>query len=132
YFHFSCLPNACPPTEEKLILNEEFDSFNLDLWKHEITMGGGGNWEFQMYGNNRTNSYVEDGKLFLQPTLTSDYLGEDQLRHESPIVQSHPSAPLEGHFRVSCDDVTTNMAARIPINPVMSARVRSASSQMLR
>lgn len=32
-------------------------------------------------GNNRTNSYVEDGKLFLQPTLTSDYLGEDQLRN---------------------------------------------------
>ncbi|CAN0506442.1 unnamed protein product, partial [Laminaria digitata] len=27
--------------------------------------------------NNRTNSYVKDGKLFLQPTLTSDYLGED-------------------------------------------------------
>jgi len=26
------------PTDEALILNEEFDSFNLDLWKHEITM----------------------------------------------------------------------------------------------
>lgn len=31
-------------------------------------------------GNNRTNSYVEDGKLFLQPTLTSDYIGAEQLR----------------------------------------------------
>lgn len=33
--------------DEVLILNEEFDGeFNLDLWKHEITMVRGRNLEF--------------------------------------------------------------------------------------
>jgi len=26
---------------------------DFSIWKHEITMGGGGNWEFEYYGNNR-------------------------------------------------------------------------------
>lgn len=29
---------SCVPKGETLILNEEFDSLNLDLWKHEISM----------------------------------------------------------------------------------------------
>lgn len=29
----------------KLIFADEFDSFDLSTWKHEITMAGGGNWE---------------------------------------------------------------------------------------
>lgn len=39
--------------------------------------GGGGNWEFQWYTNNRSNSFVEDGVLHLNPTLTSGDFGED-------------------------------------------------------
>lgn len=40
----------------------------IDTWSHEITLAGGGNWEFQMYSNNRTNSFVEDGILHIRPT----------------------------------------------------------------
>ena len=39
-------------------------------------MGGGGNWEFEYYTNNRTNSFVKDGILHLQPTFTEDTIGE--------------------------------------------------------
>jgi len=42
-------------------------------------MGGGGNWEFEMYTNNRTNSYTKDGILHLQPTLLEDNIGENAL-----------------------------------------------------
>lgn len=50
-------PNACrytPTTvsgtqapsgricKDQLLLEETFDSFNTDLWKHEMTLGGGG------------------------------------------------------------------------------------------
>lgn len=50
---------------------------------------------FCVAGNNRTNSFVEDGKLFLQPTLTSDYLGAEQLRNgvESALQQGYSIAP---------------------------------------
>jgi len=39
-------------------------------------MSGGGNWEFEYYTNNRTNSFVTDGTLYIQPTLFSDNVGE--------------------------------------------------------
>ena len=54
-----------------LIFHEPFDKLNMDIWEHEITMNGGGNWEFQVYYNNRTNSYVKDSTLYIQPSLGS-------------------------------------------------------------
>ena len=30
-----------------LIFHEPFDTLDMDVWEHEITMNGGGNWEFQ-------------------------------------------------------------------------------------
>ena len=62
-----------------LALEDDFDDFNLSLWKHQITLGGGGNWEFQYYINNRTNSYVKDGVLYIQPTLLADQIGEENI-----------------------------------------------------
>jgi len=70
-------------TEAKVLMRDDFDHFNMTRWKHEITMGGGGNWEFEYYTNNRTNSFVKDGVLHLQPTLTADTVGEDTVRHGS-------------------------------------------------
>lgn len=32
----------------RLVFHDEFDEFDLSVWKHDITMGGGGNWEFQV------------------------------------------------------------------------------------
>ncbi|CAM9435429.1 unnamed protein product [Ectocarpus sp. 12 AP-2014] len=94
-------------------------------------MGGGGNWEFQMYGNNRTNSFVEDGKLFLQPTLTSDYMGEEQVSGVSPTTFDMwglvPADQCTSNMFYGCSRAS-NMAARIAINPVMSARVRTAGT----
>lgn len=33
------------------------------------------NWEFQVYDNTRTNSYVDNGILHLKPTLLEDRYG---------------------------------------------------------
>ncbi len=58
----------------KPVLSEEFSSSGIDfgLWKHEISAGGirGQNWEFQYFQNNRTNSYVKDGHLYIKPTVS--------------------------------------------------------------
>ena len=62
--------------EMVLALEDNFDTFNLSLWKHEITLGGGGNWEFEYYTNNRLSSYVKGGVLYIQPTLLADEIGE--------------------------------------------------------
>jgi len=57
-----------------LIFEETWDDFNLNRWKHELTMSGGGNWEFQVYTNNRTNSYVRDNTLFIKPVRSAKKL----------------------------------------------------------
>jgi len=37
------------------MFEDDFDVFSTDKWEHEITLGGGGNWEFQAYTHNRSN-----------------------------------------------------------------------------
>ena len=32
----------------ELIFEDNFDKLDFDKWEHEITMSGGGNWEFQV------------------------------------------------------------------------------------
>jgi hypothetical protein len=61
---------------ETLIFEDNFDKFNMSRWEHELTMSGGGNWEFEWYVNNRSNSYVKNSVLYLKPTLTEDAIGE--------------------------------------------------------
>jgi beta-glucanase (GH16 family) len=87
-------------------------------------MGGGGNWEFQMYVNNRTNSFTKDGVLYIQPTLTSDALGEETVR--SGMIDMWGSSPPDmctGNAFYGC---MRNAAASGNVNnPIMSARLRS-------
>lgn len=99
-----------PLCKGQLLLDERFVDFDHDLWRHEITLGGGGvcciiyiylksqcfeyifipfcfsshqNGEFQWYVNDRRNSYVKNGTLVLTPTMTSDEIGEDGLESAS-------------------------------------------------
>jgi hypothetical protein len=30
----------------KLVFEDNFTTFNFNTWRHDITMAGGGNWEF--------------------------------------------------------------------------------------
>lgn len=31
----------------QLIFEDNFDDLNMEAWQHELTVSGGGNWEFQ-------------------------------------------------------------------------------------
>ena len=68
---------------EVLVFEDNFDKLDFKKWQHEITMSGGGNWEFEMYQNRRQNSFVKDGVLYLQPTLTVDHIGDAALHSGS-------------------------------------------------
>jgi beta-glucanase (GH16 family) len=112
---------------ERLILDEEFDHLNMTRWKHEMTMSGGGNWEFEMYVNNRTNSFVKEGVLHLQPTLAVDTLGEDVLRHgDVNIWGGSPADACTGNNFYGCE--RNAAASGNVINPIQSARIRTAES----
>jgi hypothetical protein len=129
---------GCSGTEDKydksssctsfpcLIFDEEFDEFDLELWEHEITANGGGNWEFQYYTNNRSNSYVNDGKLFIKPTLTSERFGEQFLTSgELNLWGAQPADVCTGNIFWGCQ--RQGRPGGI-VNPIQSARLRTAKS----
>ena len=109
---------------ETLIFSDDFNTFDLKKWKHEITMGGGGNWEFEIYNNRRQNSWVKDGVLYLQPTLTTD-AGINLTSGEYAIWGGQPADLCTSNSWWGC--ARTGTATNI-INPIMSARVRTAES----
>ena len=115
-------------TNNTLIFSDNFDYFNLTRWKHEITLGGGGNWEFQYYDNNRSNSYVKDGVLYIKPSFLVDDIGEGSLRggYNLDVWGSSPSTLCTGPHFYGC--FRTSGGGGNYLNPIRSARIRTAES----
>ena len=44
----SLLVGASYLAGERLLFADEFDELNNEVWEHELTLGGGGNWEFEV------------------------------------------------------------------------------------
>jgi beta-glucanase (GH16 family) len=120
-FLVSCVvaANYCP------VLQDDFNSNVIDpkIWRHDVTMGGGGNWEFQWYVNNRSNSFVENGVLYIRPTLTSDLIGEDKVMNGANIDIWPDGCNSPGFF--GCQRASNG--ANI-INPIRSALLRTIDS----
>ena len=70
----------------QLLFEDTFEFLDGSKWKHDRTLAGGGNWEFQWYDNDPKNSYIENGILYLRPTFTSDYLGSEDALYSQTIV----------------------------------------------
>ena len=120
------------PLDLVLTLEDEFDTFNLSLWKHEITLSGGGNWEFEAYLNNRSNSYVRDGILYIKPTLMEDQIGIDNLKngYTMDIWGGSPADYCTQNQFYGCE--RTSGAGGNYLNPIKSARLRTAESFFFR
>ena len=58
------------------------------------------NNEFEAYNNNRTNSFIRDGVLFLKPTLTAERLGEEALY--SGTLDMRGGAPYDQSVSTQC------------------------------
>lgn len=105
-----------------LIFEETFDTLDLTKWRHEVTMAGGGNYEFQWYVNNRSNSYVDSGNLHIQTTLTSDIYGEAYLTSGHVVI---PSNVCTASFNYGCNKQATTDNI---IPPIQSARIDTKNS----
>ena len=113
-----------------LALEDEFTDFNLSLWKHEITLGGGDNWEFQAYGNNRTNSFTEDGVVHFHPTLLAELIGDANVREgfRYDVWGASPADLCTGNAFYGCERQSGSGGGRNYLNPIVSARIRTAES----
>uniref|UniRef100_A0A1I8G2J5 GH16 domain-containing protein n=1 Tax=Macrostomum lignano TaxID=282301 RepID=A0A1I8G2J5_9PLAT len=109
-----------------LVFEDNFDSLDFDKWEHEITAGGGGNWEFQYYHNNRRNSFTRDGKLFIKPTLTAEDRGEEFVRNgHLDLWGSSPANLCTGNQWWGC---SRSAGGGNIVNPIQSARLRTANT----
>ena len=61
---------------EHLIFHENFDHLNFTRWSHEVSMSVGGNWEFQLYDNDREVTYIRNNTLYITPKLTEEKYGQ--------------------------------------------------------
>lgn len=87
-------------------------------------MSGGGNWEFQIYDNSRTNSYCEAGILNLFPTLTEDRYGAGFVTTGTLDLEGGaPADECTNRAFFGCSRGGGNV-----INPAMSARIRTVNS----
>lgn len=108
----------------RLIFEDEFNEINHDVWQHERTAAGGGNWEFQIYDNNRSNSYVRDGVLYIKPTMTEDKYGEGFLTSGRLDVWGGSDANFcTQNEWWGCERIGNDINL---INPISSARMRSS------
>ncbi|KAJ1519914.1 hypothetical protein ONE63_004152 [Megalurothrips usitatus] len=112
-------PAPAPP-REKLVFSEEFNTLDPSVWTHLVTAWRGGNQEFQYYRNDRRNSYVRGGVLFLKPTLTAREFGDAFLytgRLYYPDCNFDPCVSESG-----ADIVLPIQSARIDTNKAFSFR----------
>ncbi|KAF7338491.1 Glycoside hydrolase family 16 protein [Mycena venus] len=102
------------------VLEDNFDTFDLqNTWTREVQLGGFGNSEFQIASPFDNNSYVQDGELYIMPTLTSAWVGESTVQSGTVTV---PSCTEQGNA-TACT-ATGNGNDQI-VNPVMSARINT-------
>lgn len=112
---------------EQLIFDDEFNHLDYSKWQHELTLSGGGNWEFEWYTNNRTNSFVKDGVLYMQPSPTADNIGENALEHgDLNIWGGAPADQCTSNQFWGCE--RNAAASGNDINPISSARLRTVNS----
>ncbi|KXJ79573.1 hypothetical protein RP20_CCG000362 [Aedes albopictus] len=110
----------------ELIFEDNFDHLDLEKWEHEHTLGGGGNGEFQYYLNNRRNSYVENGTLYIRPTLLADETGEEFLT--SGTLDLNGGSPYDYCTNPAWDGCERTGTPENPLNPIKSARLRTLRS----
>jgi len=109
---------------QNLIFEDEFDELDFDVWQHERTLSGGGNWEFQIYDNNRSSSYVRDGILYIKPGLTEDRYGEGFVTNGVVNLWGGSDAnQCTQNEWYGCERVGN---AQNALNPTVSARIRSS------
>ncbi|KXN70500.1 glycoside hydrolase family 16 protein, partial [Conidiobolus coronatus NRRL 28638] len=109
---------------------DNFNSLDFSTWKHDITMGGGGNNEFQLYQNNRTNSFIKNGTLYLYPTFTAN--NPDEVSHmlndmEVNLYGTDPPADCTSNAFGGCWKKSDPNSGAM-VNPIRSAAIRSIDS----
>ena len=111
----------------KIVFQDNFDTLDFTKWRHDITMSGGGNREFQLYDNNRSTTFVKNGTLNIKPVLTSDKIGEQGVRSgvTYDLWGGSPADQCTANNFYGCSRFSDGNHY---INPVMSGKLTTVNS----
>ncbi|GAA5824491.1 hypothetical protein JCM11251_000446 [Rhodosporidiobolus azoricus] len=130
---------SVPKHKYCLVFEDHFDGNALsDAWFHEIEVGGFGNGEFEMTTSSTNNSFVEDGKLYIVPTLTSDHLGEEAIMngHVMNLTRDGTCTRTTGppkEIQKACEIFSNSTYGNFSIiPPIQSARLLTKFSHSLK
>jgi len=106
----------------KLIFEDNFTTFNFTTWRHDITLAGGGNWEFELYDNNRSTTFVTGNTLNIRPLLTSNKVGDSAVRngYTYDVWGGSPADHCTQNSFYGCSRTSDGTHY---INPVMSGKL---------
>lgn len=130
YFAYAAVPKG----KYCLVLDEQFDgdTINKDIWFHEMETGGFGNNQFDWTTDSTNNSFVQDGKLYIVPTLTSDALGD------AAIIDGYTLNLTEAGTCTAANKSDANCAVRsnattgVVLPPIQSARLMTNFSRSIK
>ncbi|GJJ06074.1 hypothetical protein Clacol_000263 [Clathrus columnatus] len=108
-----------------LVMDDNFDSLDTSTWLQEVKLNGleDSQKEFQWFTSNSNNSFVQDGKLYIVPTLTSDVIGREAVFNGFKLSLQGCTAPNS----TDCSAVSNNGSSTV-INPVQSAALSTRKS----
>ena len=107
---------------------DDFSSGSIDPnnWLHEVRLDGYGNGEFEWTTASPNNSFVQNGVLYLVPTLTSDIIGEAAISNGFTVNLTADGTCTSKN--VSQCVAISNISQLAVINPVQSARLTTINS----
>ncbi|KAL6404442.1 hypothetical protein AUP68_13834 [Ilyonectria robusta] len=130
-----------PNPEYCLVLEDNFETFNKDVWSHEVQMNGFGTGSFDWTTSDPANSYVDARGLHIVPTLTleSTDITYKQLTNGYTVNLTKDGTCTSREQRVSnvagisqpCSAKSNSTKGTI-INPVRSARLTTAGKKTIK
>lgn len=114
-----------------LILEDEFQSINKDIWSYEIQRGGFGSGTFEWTTDDPKNSYTDAEGLHIVPTLTTettDITKEQLIDNYILNLTTDGTCTTKGIDNCS---IRSNKTAGTIVNPVRSARLTTKGKKTI-
>ncbi|KAL7275795.1 hypothetical protein RUND412_001248 [Rhizina undulata] len=109
-----------------VLIEDWSEGFNQDVWAREVELGGFGNGQFEYTTNTEENSFVQDGILYLRPTLT-----DEKLINQNTLINLTADGICTSNVLSNCVAATNTTNGTI-VNPVRSARLHTKKGASVR
>jgi beta-glucanase (GH16 family) len=127
YFSYTSVSNH----EYCLVLEDNFQKIDSNVWSYEIQRGGFGSGSFEWTTNDPKNAYVDSQGLHIVPTLTTETtnITLDQLTDN--YVLNLTTAKTCTTDQITMCSIRSNKTAGHIINPVRSARLTTKGKKSI-